>query len=115
MSRRLGIALGLFVLLLGTAVHADEPVAIQPAAAPAPASEEPPDSNLLCPEDECDGSGGGGGTGCYECTEGYDGAGVCYTGGKYWRDCAGGWICWYMPGAGSHCQAYCGRYRCYNA
>ena len=105
------------VLFLAVGAYAEDPTA--PPQVPVATTEEPapePEYNM-CPEDDCDGSGGGGGyLGCYDCTGGSGtGSAKCYTGGRYWRDCEGGTICWSMPGGGTTCQPYCGRTRCYSA
>jgi hypothetical protein len=114
MSRRAVLAV-CAVLVLTISAYADDPPPPAPQT-PVATSEEPaPDANYnLCPYDECDGSGGSGYLGCYDCTAGTGAGAECYTGGRYWRDCEGGSICWYMPGGGVQCQPYCGRHRCYN-
>lgn len=113
MSRCLGIVVCLFALAVSPAWAEDPPP--PPTPAPAAADSAPDvDPNLLCPYDDCDGSGGGGYGGCYDCDTMPGTGATCYTDGRHWADCQGGSICWYMPGVGWHCEPYCGRRRCYN-
>lgn len=103
------------ILLLATGAYAGDAPPVQPQTAGKTEQLAPDVSSYnMCPEDDCGGSGGGSGSvGCYDCSS--DGtSATCYTDGRYWADCQGGSICWYMSGAGWFCEPYCGRRRCYN-
>ena len=111
MSRILPVLVFLAVLL-GVPALADDPAV--PAASGSVPVEPVDESFNLCPDFECEPGGGGGGySGCYDCSS--DGTNAtCDPDGRYWADCVGGSICWYMSGAGWYCEPYCGRRRCYN-
>ena len=120
MSRWSGRMVVCLFLACAFSAWADEPPAPAPTNEPQSAAvavtsdaSDGPDTNALCPYDECDGSGGGGYVGCYDCSSNGTTA-TCYTGGRYWADCAGGSICYSMSGGGWYCEPYCGRRRCYN-
>jgi hypothetical protein len=114
MSRGVALAVCVVLLLTVSAYGDDPPPADSGTTVPVAGQPAPdPDDNLLCPYDDCDGSGGGGSLGCFDCS-GNGTTATCYTGGRYWADCQGGSICWYLSGAGMHCEPYCGRRRCYN-
>ena len=103
------------VLLLVASAFADDAPQATPQLDDAPVVEKTPESSYaLCPWYDCGGGGGGGGgTGCYDCSSNGTSA-SCYPNGRYWADCVGGSICWYLGGPGWYCEPYCGRRRCYN-
>lgn len=114
MSRGVALAVCIVLLLAVSAYGEDPPPSDSGTTATVSGNPAPdPDDNLLCPYDDCDGSGGGGYLGCADCSA-YGSSATCDRPGQYWADCQGGSRCWYLPGAGWHCEPYCGSRRCYS-